>query len=50
MIPTRHRGMLINILDLEQVTVDDIMVPRNEVYGIDLDDIDDEIMKTIQAS
>jgi Mg2+/Co2+ transporter CorB len=50
MIPTRHRGMLINILDLEQVTVDDIMVPRNEVYGIDLDDSDDEIMKTIQAS
>ena len=30
--------MLLNILDLEKVTVDDIMVPRNEVYGIDLDD------------
>jgi len=50
MIPTRHRGMLLNILDLEQVSVDDIMVPRNEVYGIDLDDDDDEIMRTLQAS
>jgi Mg2+/Co2+ transporter CorB len=38
MIPQRHRGMLVNILDLENVTVDDIMVPRNEFYGIDLDD------------
>lgn len=50
LIPTRHRGMLLNILDLEEVSVDDIMVPRNEVYGIDLDDTDEEIMKTLQAS
>ena len=35
--------MLLNILDLEQVTVDDIMVPRNEVYGVDLDDSDEDI-------
>ena len=48
MIPTRHRGMLVNILDLEQVTVDDIMVPRNEVYGIDLDDDDSVIMARLQ--
>ena len=38
MIPKRHQGMLMNILDLEQVTVDDIMIPRNEAVGIDLDD------------
>jgi len=36
-IPTGHQGMLINILELEDVTVDDIMVPRNEIVGIDLD-------------
>ena len=36
LIPRRHRNMLVNILDLEQVTVNDIMVPRNEIYGIDL--------------
>ena len=50
MIPSRHRRMLINILDLEQVTVDDIMVPRNEVYGIDLDDDDDTILQQLQNS
>lgn len=50
MIPSRHRRMLVNILDLEQVTVNDIMVPRNEVYGIDLDDPDDVIMRQLQES
>ena len=37
-ISTRYRQMLISILDLEKVTVDDIMVPHNEIVGIDLDD------------
>ncbi len=50
LIPQRHRGMLVNILDLEGVNVDDIMVPRNEVYGIDLDESDEEIMICIQRS
>ena len=50
MIPSRHRRMLVNILDLEQVTVDDIMVPRNEVYGIDLNDDDATILQRLQAS
>jgi len=50
LIPGRHRRMLTNILDLEQVTVDDIMVPRNEVYGLDLEDSDDEILEQVQNS
>jgi Mg2+/Co2+ transporter CorB len=50
LIPSRHRRMLLNILDLEQVTVDDIMVPRNEVYGVDLDDPDEDILRSIQTS
>ncbi|HEX5056125.1 MAG TPA: HlyC/CorC family transporter [Gammaproteobacteria bacterium] len=37
MIPKRHKKMLLNILSLEGATVEDIMVPRNEVVGIDLD-------------
>jgi Mg2+/Co2+ transporter CorB len=48
MIPKRHQKMLINLLDLEQVTVEDIMIPRNEVLGIDLNnewsDIEQQIM------
>lgn len=38
MIPQQHQQMLIGILDLETATVEDIMVPRSEIYGIDLDD------------
>jgi Mg2+/Co2+ transporter CorB len=36
MIPKRHQQMLLSILDLEKVSVDDIMVPRHEIVGIDL--------------
>ena len=50
LIPDQHRDMLLNILDLEEVAVDDIMVPRNEVYGIDLDDDDTDILRRIQSS
>jgi Mg2+/Co2+ transporter CorB len=50
LIPSRHRGMLLNILDLEQVSVDDIMVPRNEVFGVDLDDSDEDVLRSIQTS
>jgi Mg2+/Co2+ transporter CorB len=50
LIPQRHRGMLVNILDLEAVSVDDIMVPRNEAYGIDLDDSDEDIVDRIRNS
>ncbi|MFV0574550.1 MAG: HlyC/CorC family transporter [Vibrio sp.] len=38
LIPRRHQEMLISILDLEHVTVNDIMVPRNEITGIDIND------------
>ncbi len=45
LIPQRHQKMLINILDLENVAVNDIMVPRNEVTAIDLDKSVDEIIE-----
>jgi Mg2+/Co2+ transporter CorB len=47
---SRYRQMLLSILDLEKVTVDDVMVPHNEINGIDLDDDEDEILKAISAS
>jgi magnesium and cobalt exporter, CNNM family len=49
-IPQRHQRMLINILELENVTVDDIMVPRNEVAAINLDDPINEIIEQISFS
>lgn len=50
MIPSRHRRMLVNILDLEQMTVNDIMAPRNEIYGIDIEAPDEAIMRQLKNS
>ena len=49
-ISMRYRTMLLSILDLEKVTVDDVMVPHNEIIGIDLDSDDDEIEQIISDS
>ena len=37
-LSANRQDMLLSILDLEKITVNDLMVPRNEVQGIDLDD------------
>ena len=50
MIPRRHQSMLLSILDLENVTVNDIMVPRHEVVGIDLEDDLESILAQIRTS
>lgn len=45
-----HRQMLINILDLEHGTVDDIMVPRQDIVGIDLDAEFGEILQILETT
>ena len=47
LIPRRHRQMLMGVLDLEKVTVEDIMIPRQEINAIDLDDPPSEILEQI---
>ena len=47
LIPDSHRDMLLSILDLEKVSVDDIMVPRSEIIGIDLEDEWHDTLKLI---
>ena len=49
-ISSRYQKMLISILDLEKVTVDDVMVPHNEIIGIDLDSDPAEIEAIINES
>lgn len=46
-IPDDHQRMLVNILDLEQAVVDDVMVPRGDIVGIDLDDDWDLILQQL---
>ena len=50
LIPERHASMLLNLIDLEKVTVEDIMVPRNDVTGIDINDDWDTITRTLTDS
>lgn len=47
-LPTKRRGMLLGILDLEKVRVDDIMVPRNEISGIDIEEDLEEIIRQLK--
>lgn len=49
-IASDHQGMLINILDLENVTVNDIMVPRSEIFGLDLDNSIESLVDQIVSS
>lgn len=40
-----YKGMMLSILDLEEVMVDDIMIFKYEVIGIDLEESMDDIVK-----
>ena len=46
-LPSTHQSMLLNILDLEQAVVDDVMVPRGEIVGIDLNDDWERILQQL---
>jgi Mg2+/Co2+ transporter CorB len=50
MIPTRHRQMLLSILDLEHVTVNDIMVPRQDIASINADDNWEDILDQLRQT
>jgi Mg2+/Co2+ transporter CorB len=47
MIPKRHKKMLVSILDLEKVTVNDVMLPRSEIDGLNLNASLAEIIKQL---
>ncbi|MGH8540463.1 MAG: HlyC/CorC family transporter [Stenotrophobium sp.] len=50
MIPKRHQKMLLSILDLEKATVEDIMVPRNEIFGLDISEPWEKVHEDIIGS
>jgi Mg2+/Co2+ transporter CorB len=50
LMPEAHQEMLLAILELEKVTVDDVMVPRGEIEGIDLDSDWDDLVSTLATS
>lgn len=50
LIPSHHQDMLLSILDMEKVRVDHIMIPRNEVIGLNLDDPIDVVINKLKAT
>jgi len=49
-IPAQYQSMLLGILDLEKVSVDDIMVPRSYIEAIDLDEDWDDIVDQLATA
>lgn len=49
-IPPKHRSILINLFDLEEVTVEDVMTPRGKIEAIDLSASLDEIRQQVATS
>lgn len=49
LIPSRHQDMLVSVLDLEKVTVDDIMIPRNEIIALDINEDWSLLMKQLMT-
>lgn len=47
LIPNRHQDMLLNILDLQNATAEDIMVPRGEMFALNLSDSEETILQQI---
>lgn len=50
LMPPRYHNMLLSIIDLESATVEDIMTPRSEIIGIDIDGALEDIVHQIQHS
>ena len=50
LIPKRYQDMLVSILDLDEILIDEIMTPRNEIVGIDLDDSFEKLMQTVSEN
>ena len=49
-MPQKHQQMLISVLDLERITVNDIMIPRQDISGIDLEDDWERILDQLRQT
>lgn len=49
-LPAKHRNMLLGILELDNITVNDIMIPRQEVVGIDMEDEVESILNILRTT
>jgi Mg2+/Co2+ transporter CorB len=46
-LPRKHQKMLLNLVDLERITVNDVMIPRNQIEALDIDAAPEELRQQI---
>lgn len=49
-IPQKHKSILVNLFDLEAITVDDVMVPRSHIEAVDIEAPVEEVMQQISTA
>jgi Mg2+/Co2+ transporter CorB len=49
LLPVEHKNMLLSLLDLEQATVEDIMIPKAEIIGLDLEQTPHELLEELET-
>lgn len=49
-LPREHRRILLNLLELEDITVNDVMIPRNQIEAVDLTDAPARLLQQISTS
>ncbi|MCX7891631.1 MAG: HlyC/CorC family transporter [Burkholderiales bacterium] len=50
LVPRKHQSILVNLFDLERITVEDVMTPRSQIEAIDLDAPEEEIAEKLATS
>lgn len=50
LLPVEHKSMLISLLDLESATVEDIMIPKSEIVGIDLEQPWSQLLEQLETA
>ncbi|RKP51180.1 HlyC/CorC family transporter [Trinickia fusca] len=48
-IPTKHRSILLNLFDLENISVDDVMIPRRRMEALDFNAPFDDILHQLET-
>jgi Mg2+/Co2+ transporter CorB len=46
-LPRKHQKMLLNLVDLERITVNDVMIPRNQIEALDINAESSELRQQI---
>ena len=49
-LPREHQRILVNLLELEDITVDDVMTPRSQIEAIDIEDEPERLRQQISTS